>query len=171
MPSDSTPAAEPAPLADPRAAGDAGKNGDDGMGTDSHVVTDLGLVVELDSLLDDRVIERGAVGGSVFADLHVLPPPDFPGLPDLDPHPPLVGEAESVGADHRAGMQKRALPDHAAMIYGHVRLKSRSSADGGALPDAGPRTNQASGPDPGIAPDDREGPYLGVCRDGCRWID
>src|SRR5712671_5450858 len=106
---------------------------DRGMGADADVVADLDLVVELDAVLDHGVVDGAAVDGRVRADLDVVADHDAADLRDLDPALALAGDAETVGADHCAGMDDRARAQHAARIHHHAGIQAALFADRGAL--------------------------------------
>src|SRR6266850_1383999 len=133
MPEDHRRAADGAMPADVGAAGDAGAAGDRGVGADAHVVADLDLVVELDALLHHRVVDRAAVDGGIRADLDIVADAHRADLRDLDPAPLILGDAETVGADHRAGMDDHPLSYAALRVNHHPWVEASVVADARAL--------------------------------------
>src|SRR5262249_40678386 len=115
--------------------------------SDAAVVADLDLVVELDAVLDHRIVERAAVDGGVGADLDVVADAHHAYLGDLDPAPGLVlRAAEPVGADHRAGMHDDPLPEGAAVIHHHARIKAAPASAGQAVADHAARADRRALP-------------------------
>src|SRR3990167_9148730 len=114
---------------DHRAAGDGGASGDGGMRADAHVVRNLYLVVQLHPLLDHRVVQRTAVDGGVRAYLDIVADHHATDLRNLDPAPLVHRDAETVRADHRAGMRDQVIADHAVMINHHMRIQPGMTAD------------------------------------------
>src|SRR2546429_5769305 len=68
----------------------------------------LHLVCRL-PLVKKRVVERAAVDRGVGADLDVVAYHGAPGLRNLDPAPGIRRHAETIGADHHAGVDQAAL--------------------------------------------------------------
>src|SRR5882724_7261936 len=128
-------AAERAVASDVGAAGDADAAGDGGVRADSGVVPDLDLVVELHAFLDDGVIEGAAVDGGIGADLDVVADAHRSHLRDLDPASIVVGDAEAVGADHRARVRDDALIEGAPAIDHDSRIEAAVVADRDFLAD------------------------------------
>src|SRR5258705_104904 len=116
MAEDACRAADRAVPADTRAARNGGTPGHRRMGADAHVMADLDLVVQLDAVLDHRVVERAAVDRRVGSDLDIVAYKGTTRLRDLDPASRIARHAETVGADHHAGMNQCALADNAAGI-------------------------------------------------------
>ena len=102
-----------------------------------HVVRDHDEVVELDAFFDDRVVERAAVDGGVGADLDVVADVHAADLRHLDPGALLGRVAETVAADHRAGLHDAAPAEHHVVPDEYARHEARIVADvGAALDDA-----------------------------------
>src|SRR6267154_412386 len=129
MAEDACRASDRAVRSDTRAARNGGTPGHRRMGADAHVMADLDLVVQLDAVLDHRVVERAAVDRRVGADLDVVAYKGTPRLRNLDPAPRIARHAETVGADHHAGMNQCALADEATRIDGHRRSQAAVLAD------------------------------------------
>src|SRR5207302_9856026 len=96
---------------------------------DPHVVADLDLVIELHALLDHRVVDRAAVDRGVGADLDVVADVHAANLGDLDPAALVLGDADAVAADHRAGVNDGVRADRAARIDHHPGIKRAVLAD------------------------------------------
>src|SRR5207245_2531666 len=133
MPEDHRGAADGAVPADVGAAGDAGAAGDRGVGADAHVVADLDLVVELDAFLDHGVVDRAAVDGGVRADLDIVADAHRADLGDLDPAAVVLGDAETVRADDRAGMDDHAFSQTALWVNHDPWVEAAVVADARAL--------------------------------------
>src|SRR5258706_11425651 len=149
MPEHDRAAADAAVAPDFRAAGDAGAARHRGVRADPAVVADLDLVVELDAVADDRVLESAAVDGGVGADLDVVADGHATGLRNLDPLPGIVGDAEAVGADHRARMNDGARADAAAGVDHDARIQAAVLADRDALADHATRADRHARAEPG----------------------
>src|SRR5487761_2653207 len=108
MPHDIGGAADHAVLAYARAACDAGAAGDRRMRADAYVVSNLDQIVQLDS---------------VVADHHRS------GLRNLSPDALLQRNAESIGADHRARMDQRALAQATTRVDSDMRMQPAGGAD------------------------------------------
>src|SRR5487761_2609141 len=129
MPHDIGGAADHAVLAYARAAGDAGAAGDRRMCADAYVVPDLDQIVQLDSAFDHRVVQRSPAEAGVGADLYVVADHHRSRLRNLSPDALFQGNAEAIGADHRARMHQRALAQAATRVDGDVRMQPAGGAD------------------------------------------
>src|SRR5205809_927730 len=164
MADDARGTADGAVPADARAACDGYTPGHRGMGTDVHVVADLDLVVELDAVLDHRVVERAAVDRGVGADLDVVTYHGAPGLRNLDPASGIRRHAETVGADHHAGVDQGALAYDAAGIDRHRRTQAAVLSDRGIFADGAASIDHDALPQPRPAADVAAGSYRGGSR-------
>src|SRR4030095_2973834 len=113
-------------LAQARGTGDTDLGHQERVLTDLHVVADLHEVVDLGAAADDRVAEGRAVDGGVGADLHVILDEHAAHLWDLPVRAAVVGESESVGAQHGAGVDDDAAADAHAVAQARVRIDDRS---------------------------------------------
>src|SRR5487761_1981309 len=129
MPHDIGGAADHAVLAYARAAGDAGAAGDRRMCADAYVVPDLDQIVQLDSVFDHRVVQRSPVDTGVGADLYVVADHHRSGLRNLSPDALLQRNAESIGADHRARMDQRALAQATTRADSDMRMQPAGGAE------------------------------------------
>src|SRR5258708_99848 len=129
MAEDACRASDRAVPADARAARNGRTAGHRRMRADAYVMADLDLVVQLDAVLDHGVVERAAVDRGVGADLHVVAYEGPTRLRNLDPASRIARHAETIGANHHAGMNQRALADKAARIDGHRRSQAAVLAD------------------------------------------
>ena len=93
------------------------------MGADPDVVRDLDLIVELDAVFDDGIVERAAVDRGVGADFDVIADQHPSDLGNFFPYAILPRDAETVGADHDAGMHDTARADPAFMVDRHVGMQ------------------------------------------------
>src|SRR5882724_6870900 len=129
MAEDACRASDRAVRSDARAARNGRTPGHRRMGADAHVMADLDLVVELDAVLDHGVVERTAVDRGVGADLDVVAYDGAPGLRNLDPASGIGRHAETVCADHHAGMDQSALAYDAAGIDRDRRTQAAVLSD------------------------------------------
>src|SRR5882724_388411 len=129
MAEDACRASDRAVRSDARAARNGRTPGHRRMGADAHVMADLDLVVQLDAVLDHGVVERAAVDRRVGSDLHIVAYEGTARLRNLDPAPRIARHAETVRADHHAGMNQCALADKATRIDGHRRSQAAVLAD------------------------------------------
>ena len=133
-------AAHRAASADHGTAGDPDTAGHRRMGANLHVVADLYLIVELDAIGNDGVTQSAAIDGGAGTDLDVVTDQHPPDLGNLDPGARrFAGEAETIGADHRPGMDQATLSQTTARINRHI---GRQPAAGANLY---PRANAAIG--------------------------
>ena len=113
----------------------ATQRGERRMRADAAVVRDHDEVVDLDAFLDDGVVERTAVDGGVRADLDVVTDVHAADLRHLDPGAFLGRVAETVTADHRAGLDDATPAEHDVMPDEYPRHQPRIVADDGAALD------------------------------------
>ena len=86
----------------------------DRVRADAAVMADLHLVVQLDAVTDDRVFDRAAVDRGVRADLDVAAEANAAEMRHLHVAVAVGREAEALGADDRARLERAARPDHRA---------------------------------------------------------
>ena len=144
---DARAAADQAVTADRRAAGHRGAASHRGMRADADVVADLDLVVEAHVLLEHRVLDRAAIDGGVGADLAVVADQHAAVLRHLDPAAGVHRQAETVGAEHRAGMDQHALAEADAPDQGDARDQFAAFADLAVLADHAARADRGAGVD------------------------
>src|SRR5437879_7441168 len=161
MADDARGSADGAVRSDARAACDTCTPGHRGMCTHAHVVADLDLVVELDAILDHRVVERAAVDRGVCADLDVVAYHGAPGLRNLDPASGIRCHAETVCADHHAGVDQGALAYDAPGIDRHRGTQAAILPDRGIFADRAARIDHDALPQPCPAADMAAGSYRG----------
>src|SRR5690606_25016153 len=123
------------------AAGNTAATGHGGVVADLHVVRDHDLVIQLDAVADQRIGQCPAVDGGVRTDLDVIANGHATDLGNLLPDALLVGEAEALAADHRAGLDDNPLADH------HVVIKRDARRQPATLANARTRADHAMGPD------------------------
>ena len=116
MADDADAAADHAVAADGNAAGNTGFGGNHGVLADMAVVTDLHLVVDFGAAADGGVAHRAAVDIGVGADFDVVVQRNRAGLRDFEPGIAGKGQAEAVGADHRAAVDFHPRAERAAVI-------------------------------------------------------
>ena len=97
---------------------------DGGVGTNVHVVANLNQVVQLDSILDDRVLQSTTVNRRVRAYLHIVTDPYATELGNLYPDSVVIGDAESVGTNDHARMDDCPSPDVHASTQDDSRRNS-----------------------------------------------
>ncbi len=114
-------ATDHAPLAHRRAAGNSRAAGNDRVLAHSRSVPNHYEVIELDSVLDDGVIDCTAIHRGVGAYFNVGADFDGTDLGNLHPFAILGGEAKTVGPDHDAGVHERARSDLDAATQRHAR--------------------------------------------------
>src|SRR5690606_29050215 len=129
------------------AAGNTAATGHGGVVADLHVVRDHDLVIQLDAVADQRIGQCPAVDGGVRTDLDVIANGHATDLGNLLPDALLVGEAETLAADHRTGLDDNPLADHHVVIKRDARRQpatfanARTRADHAMGPDANARAN------------------------------
>jgi len=102
--------------------------------TDAAVVSDLDLVVQLHAFFDNGIVERAAVY-AVLAPTSTSSPMMTRRSGDLQPAPLVHRHAESICADHCAGMDDDPVADHAIRGTRGVGMQARTLADARAAPD------------------------------------
>src|SRR5437667_3465513 len=111
-------------LADDTRTGKSHLRGHDGVRANLAVVANVHQVVEFHALGDARVIERTAVNRRVGANFDIIANLHNPNLREL-PLPPFPESvAESVRANHGAGMNLHAVADANVVIQGHPRMNA-----------------------------------------------
>src|SRR6185437_9485833 len=133
-------AADQAVAADRRAARDRRASGQRRVRTDADVVRDLDLVVEAHVFFEHRVLERAAVDGGVRADFAIVADAHAAELRHLDPAVAVACQAETIGAQHRAGMDQYALAERHARHQRDLRGEARLRADDAIRADDAMRT-------------------------------
>src|ERR1019366_2405048 len=93
------------------------------VAADAAVVADVHHVVELGSLTDGGDSQRGAVDARIGADLDIVADLHAAHLRELLPAVPLHHVAETIRADHHAGMQNGAAADVHVVVDGDVRVQ------------------------------------------------
>jgi len=94
-----------------------------------------------------------AVDGGVGADLDVVTDHHAADLRDLDPAAVVVGEAEAVPADHRAGLHQHARTELHRVAQGHVGQQAAARADLHVVAEHAPRAEDAARADPAALAD------------------
>ena len=128
-------AADQAVPADARAARDRRATGHRGVRADENVVRDLDLVVQPHVFFQHGVFQRAAVDRGVGADLAIVAHAHAAELRHLDPAAVVVGDPETIGADHRAGMDQHALAEPDARHQGDARDEARLRAHAAVVSD------------------------------------
>ncbi len=122
-------------FADDAGARDAGLRGNERVGADANVVGDVDEVVELDAGVEAGGRERAAVEGGVGADFDVVGNFDRAELREFKVLAFPGDVAETVRADHGAGVDQDAVAEsHAGVerdagIEATVRAESRAAAE------------------------------------------
>lgn len=112
------------------AASDTDTSSNRGMSTNPDVVAYLDLVIQLDSILDNRVVQCTAVDGGVCTDLDIITDHYRANLRDLDPTPIALRHSEAVGANDRAGVED-APPAYSTMvIHGDIWMQRGIASNG-----------------------------------------
>src|SRR5216683_5328114 len=91
---------------------------------DLAVVADLHEIIDLGAFANDRGLERAAVDGGAGADFHVIADLHMAELRDFVVASVMQAIAESVRADHRAGMDRDAMTQNGAVIKDGMRIES-----------------------------------------------
>src|SRR5258706_12030560 len=94
-----------------RAPGDPRLRYDQTMLSDDHIVRYLDQVVDLGAFPDDGWPQRPAINRHVRSDLNVVANDDVANLRHFAMDAPVQHIAESVRADHRAGMDTHTIFD------------------------------------------------------------
>jgi hypothetical protein len=110
-------------FSDPGAPSDPNLRGDYGLFTDHNVMADLHEIIDLGAAADYRAPERRPVHRSIGTDFHVVFYDHNANLWDFDTTFTLPGIAESVAADHHAGVQNNAIAKPAASADHNVGVK------------------------------------------------
>ncbi len=105
-------------VADLGAAGDADLRDDDTVLADLDVVADLHEVIDLGTPADGRRAEGATIDGDIGAQLNVVVDDDTADLRNLAVFTLIEHVAETIGANHRAGVKADAVADLAAVING-----------------------------------------------------
>ena len=124
-----------------------------------HVLTDIAVVAYLHEVVDLRAAPHngrahgGAVDGGVRSDLDIVLDDEPSHLRDL-----LVGGsveriAESVGAQHGAGMDDDAITEAYPVSHHDARVQPHVGAEHGAPPDIAEGAHGGARPDHGVALD------------------
>src|SRR5690606_14326416 len=143
--------------ADSRRSGDGRTTGHRGVRTDVHVVRDLDLVVQPHILLEYRIAQGPAVDGGVGTDLAVVADAHAAKLRHLQPGAAVEGQAETVGAKHRARMDQHAPAQANTLDQGHPGHQAGLRPDHTVMPDDAVRTDFGTGLDAGARTDDAVG--------------
>ena len=105
------------------------------------VVGDLAEIVDDDIALDDSVVNGAPVNTGVRPDLDAVADGDGAELRDLDPLAALVGVAEAVRADYRAGLEQAVRSDPDIVVNADARPELGEAPDGGMLSDKAVRAD------------------------------
>ena len=117
MPGDADLPSEHAVRADLGRSGHADLRGGDGVFAYGHVMADLNQVVELDAPADDRRTHCRPVDAGVGAYFDIALDADVADLRNLVIRTLVVrSEAESVGSDHRSGVDRHVVADLALLV-------------------------------------------------------
>ena len=119
------------------------------MRADADVVADLDLVVEAHVLFEHGVLKRAAVDRGVRPDLAVVADHHPAELRHLQPLAMVHGDAEAVGAQHRAGMHQHPLAEAHAHHQGDPRDQLAAFADLAVLADHAAWSEHGAGGDAG----------------------
>lgn len=139
-----------------RATGNTDATGDGGMGANADIVANLNLVIQLYAVFEHRIFNRAAVDRGIRTDLDIIPNTDSTELRHLDPYAVVVGQSESVTAEHNAGMYQRTLTDSHPATHRHVGKQAAIVTDGYV------RAYDATRTDIGVPTDDHPGLNNGV---------
>ena len=146
-----------ATLADPRTPGDADTARDHGMVPDDAVVPDLDLIVQLDAIANDRIVQGSPIDRGIGSDFDVITDHHAADLRNLDPGALVRGKSESIGPDHRTGMDDRPFAYPAPGVNGGPAMQQAPLADTDTVPDDATAVNDDPIPEEYIAADDRLG--------------
>ena len=86
----------------------------------------LALVIDDNAVANHGIVQRAAVNCGAGADLHAIANNDATQLRDLHPVAAIVGVAEAIRADHRAGLDQAILADLNLMVNGHIGPQTRA---------------------------------------------
>ena len=129
MPDNAHAAADLTMAADRRAAGNRGATRHYRMSANANVVANLNLIVELHARFNHGVLNRAAIDGGVGANLDVVFNSYTADLRNLQPSISLVCKAETIGANHGAGMDNYSITHFAIVIDNAVRIKNAIGAN------------------------------------------
>jgi hypothetical protein len=98
-------------LAELRTASDAGLRRNDRVFADNDIVSDLHQIIDFSASSDNGLAKRCAINGRIGADFDIVLNHDNSGLRNLNTAFPMAGIAESITANHDAGMENHSIAD------------------------------------------------------------
>ena len=167
MPCDAHLPAKHTPLADFRRAGHAHLCRHHRVLADVGVVGNLHEIVDFHAFSDVCAAHRGAVHAAVCPDFHVVFNHHVSNLRNLVVAVLRGREAEAVGTDDAAGVERHARPDAAVVVNDGVRIDDAVVAHRHALADDGMRLNLAVFADFRTLANVGEGPDVAVVTHRC----